>query len=358
MSSLLGHLYTRIKGSPEDVATLSLCYILENSEFARKGFSSFLSRIIGIDNFPELRFRTQVIGQNKERPDMAGYDDNNNELILIESKFWAGLTENQPLGYLKRLKENESTSKKVLVFICPENRKISLWGELLRICKLNYSNLEEETMQFTILVDGIYMTIVSWRTVTDLLMQILSSEHSILVGDLQQLQGLCEEMDDQAFIPFKPEDFGVDNARRIISYYNIVDKVADVLKIKMGATSKGLKATPQFAGYSRYLIINNYGISVQFNCRHWGDIAETPFWLTLKEIDRGTNSWIYPKDAHKKLGYFEYTIPRKLYLYDEHQALLIPLYTSPYKCEDDVIQELYEDIKYIFKQLGEVSEGS
>lgn len=215
MSSLLAHLHTRIKGSPEDVATLSLCYILENSKSARKAFSEYISQIIGIGNLPELNFRTQIIGDNSERPDISGYDFENNELVLCESKFWAGLTDNQPLGYIKRLRDNGVSAEKALIFICPHKRIISLWGELLRLCNISNTLIDEKAIQYRTIVDGVHMTIISWRTITDMLMHVLSSEHAQLVGDLQQLKGLCEEMDEHAFIPFVLEDFGIDKAKEL-----------------------------------------------------------------------------------------------------------------------------------------------
>ena len=114
MSSLLAHLHTRIKGSPEDVATLSLCYILENSKSARKAFSEYISQIIGIGNLPELNFRTQIIGDNVKGLIYQAMILNN-ELVLCESKFWAGLTDNQPLGYIKRLRDNGVSAEKALI---------------------------------------------------------------------------------------------------------------------------------------------------------------------------------------------------------------------------------------------------
>ncbi|TJX15148.1 hypothetical protein E9840_03535 [Tissierella creatinini] len=352
MSSLLAHLYTRIKGSPEDVATLSLCYILENSESARHAFTNYISNTLGITNFPKTHFKTQVVGSNKERPDLAGYDEDNNELILCEAKFWAGLTDNQPLGYIDRLRDNGVAASKVLIFICPNARIISLWDELLRICGIDNLFEKKESERYVTTIAGVHMAIVSWRSITDLLMQVLSSQHSTLVSDLIQLQGLCEEMDEQAFLPFKPEDFGLDKAKRFLSYYNIVDKVADILKSKMSASSKGLKATPQYAGYCRYLSYGNYGISVQFSCINWIGLAETPFWITIKEIIKD-NHWTYAKEAHEKLMSSGNGMKKKIYFNDANKEIIIPLYTSPYKVEDDVIRELYDEILSIFELLKE-----
>jgi len=350
MSSLLSHLYSRIKGSPEDVATMSLCYVLENSSSARQTFTSYLSSTLEIDSLPDLFFRTQVAGKNRERPDLVGFDGKFNELILCESKFWAGLTENQPLGYLRRLHENKVMENKALIFICPSARVISLWGELLRICEKDDILITGDKTSHHIKVNGIHMAIVSWRSVIDVLMQTLSAELSPLVGDLQQLQGLCETMDENAFSPFTPEDFGVDKAQRIINYYSIVDKVSAEMINRLGASTKGLKATPQRYEYSRYLSLSGFGISVKFSCKHWIEFAETPFWLTIKDIS--DDGWTFAASAHDKLRALENKVPKGMYIHEKWKELVIPLYAPASASESDVVDQLYNSTKDIFEKLG------
>ena len=86
------------------------------------------------------------------------------------------------------------------------------------------------------------MTIVSWRAIVNIIMQVLSEEHSPMVADLRQLQGLCERMDEEAFLPLTQEDFGIDRAQRILSFHNIVNKVADKLINNMGGIYKRLES--------------------------------------------------------------------------------------------------------------------
>jgi len=173
-----------------------------------------------------------VIEKDNERPDLAGIDTHNEEFLLCEAKFWAGLTANQPVAYLDRLRKNGDATHKSLVFICPKNRIISLWGELLRLCPQHDYQLEDELREpkYT-KIDGLSMAIVSWTSVIDILRQALSTEHSPLLNDLTQLQGLCDLMDENSFLLFVQEDFGVDRARRITSYYNIVDRATVIIRL-------------------------------------------------------------------------------------------------------------------------------
>jgi hypothetical protein len=353
MSSLLAHLYSRIKGSPEDVATMSLCYILENSLSARKVFSNYLSTVAGVEPFPDLFFSTQVVGEDKERPDLVGVDQNNNELLVCEAKFWAGLTVNQPLAYLKRLRENGNDDEKALVFICPHERIPNLWGELIRLCKnSDECSIKEEDGDRRVVVDGIPLGIVSWRAINQILMQALSAEHSPLVKDLYQLEGLCERMDQTAFKPFTPDDFGVDRAQRIRSYNYIVDRVADEMINKMNASTKGVKATPTKTGFVRYLGLPHYklGISIQINHEYWLNYAETPFWFTLRNAGKGY--WEYASETHETLRELEYSIPKRLFLDKTSGGILcIPLFAPPYAHEDEVVRSLMDSIKEVLDKL-------
>jgi len=305
-----------------------------------------MASLLQLQDFPELVFKTQVAGENKERPDLVGFDISGKELLICEAKFWAGLTENQPLGYLKRLSATENSTERALVFICPNKRVPALWGELARICGNNVSETNMTAGSYKTKVNGINMAITSWRSIIDILLQVLSAEHSPLVADLHQLQGLCDEMDEKMFIPFEPEDFGIDKARRITSFYDIVDKVADEIINKMNASSKGLKATSRRGEYIRYLGLPGYGISITYSCKYWMDKAETPFWLTIREVI--DNKWTNAEQAYIKLKPIENAFPKRLFI-SNYQELLIPLYAPAYRYESDVVKALYDSVNEIFE---------
>ena len=99
--SLLASLYSRIKGSQEDVATASLQYILSSSEHLNKAYNKLLSNALKLDIGSDVHYTCQSVGEDKERPDMSGVDLDGNEIILCEMKFYAGLTDNQPKACFK-----------------------------------------------------------------------------------------------------------------------------------------------------------------------------------------------------------------------------------------------------------------
>ena len=208
--SLLAHLYSRIKGSQEDVATVSLQYIISSSPQLNKAFNRLMSSSLGIDIEDDTTYSCQSVGENGERPDMSGANSEGEEIILCEMKFYAGLTSNQPNGYLERLiRENG----KALVFVCPEQRRVSLWNKITDLCREADRELTGEN-GFRVEVDGVAMAVISWAEIIEVLRRTASSVAVEALPDIAQLAGFCDMMDSTAFIPFASEDMGPDIARR------------------------------------------------------------------------------------------------------------------------------------------------
>lgn len=279
--SLLAHLYSRIRGSQEDVATIALQYLLSQSEDLNKSFTHCLSLSMEIPLDDSMEYTCQSVGDDNSRPDLSGIDKNGRETVFCEMKFYAGLTPNQPLAYLKRLAE---TGGKGLVFICPAARQTSLWTKLKEICSSqNFSVVNNRC----ICVDGIHMAILTWSEVIDQLRKTASAVSVEFLSDIQQLDGYCSQMDSDAFIPFTPEDLTADNAKRAERYYEVVDRTFDLLcdDDTIKTSKKGLKATAYRKGYTRGLYLDEFTISINYDRNLWKntDSLETPFWLSVRE---------------------------------------------------------------------------
>jgi len=124
-SSLLAHLTKNFAPHPENVATEALGHILAHSASARNGLTSILS---GTGISENLSYRTQQAeGDSLARPDLTGRDDQGRNVVLIEAKFWAGLTDNQPNTYIAMLADDVPST---LCFLIPQERMTSLWPEV------------------------------------------------------------------------------------------------------------------------------------------------------------------------------------------------------------------------------------
>ena len=223
--ALLAHLYSHIRGSQEDIATLSLQYLLMQSKDLNRAFTHRVSSIMHTQLDDEMKYMCQVVrsGEKKDRPDMSATDSQGIESVLFEVKFYASLTENQPLTYLDRIRENEG---KGLVFICPLSRRTSLWSKLIEIC----NGRKIEKLDFNcVKVDGVILSIMTWSEVIELLEHVSSSCAIEYSSDVSQLKEYCKMIDTEAFIPFSEEDLSAEMANKGERYYQIIDEVIDLL---------------------------------------------------------------------------------------------------------------------------------
>ena len=282
-NSLLAHLYSRIRGSQEDIATLSLQYLLSQSKPLNEAFTRQISELLGVDLGERLQYVCQAVGENNERPDMVGYDNVGHESVLCEMKFYAGLTANQPLGYLDRIENGGGAG---LIFICPQARQTSLWGKLLSICQ---SREIEKIGPKCVCVNGVRMAILTRAEVLENLYKIGLQAANNYVSDIQQLQGYCAQMDTDAFIPFVPEELSADTARKNQRYYDVVDEVTrricadqDVVAAKITT-----KATDRY--YEKRVDINGFKVSVIYDRDLWksNSSVDTPFWMSVYDYDWG-----------------------------------------------------------------------
>ena len=127
-ASLLSFIARRHTVGREDVATNALFFILSRSNSAKQALSELLGDKRGPLQVAAARpWGADALGAI---PDLACFDDNDDLVALIESKFWAGLTHHQPVTYWERLPVDRPA---VLLFLAPDYRidSGSLWEELV-----------------------------------------------------------------------------------------------------------------------------------------------------------------------------------------------------------------------------------
>jgi hypothetical protein len=288
MQSLLGQFYTRIKGSQEDIASEGLVYILNRSKAARDVIGRIIKSDLGLD-LPDLTYVSQNTGIKLERPDVTGCDDNGQERVIFEAKFWASLTDNQPVEYLNRLKENSA-----LIFVCPTLRVRPIFDAVLsRLRSASYNFIDKPEKHILNLEHNRYIIIKTWDEILGGIKLALSQDNNpSLLSDIDQIIGFCNTIDNEAFLPISSDDLSPKYARRINSYYDLIDKVTDELKKRKIADTVGLKATGQKYGYTRYFSVRNYGLALNVKFESWARDADTPFWVSIKEKTGKGNPWL------------------------------------------------------------------
>lgn len=347
--SLLAYLYPHIRGSQEDVATLSLCYLLQQSDPLRVSFTEVISRKLHVSLDEKTQYHTQASGEKKERPDLAGTDSTGRENVLCEMKFYAALTENQPNTYLDRLITEQGDG---LIFICPKARQTGLWMQLLDLCKSRSVKRMDDNSAF---IDGMPLAITSWLEVLDTLHETAIDKDPGILDDLHELQGFCQRMDSEEPLPFSPEDFGQDVARSIRRYQLIVDLTMEKLMShrELDPSTQNLRATPQKYGYTRYLNISSFGADFRYDYIFWANQrgSSTPFWIRF--IGRNFDHSKADEIARKLQS-----IPEYMKYWAGNDSPFLALIPKPYLPMDEVAADLCNQIIWYINFLNSSTEES
>lgn len=350
MESLLGQFYHRIKGSQEDIASEGLAYILNRSVNADKALLKFIENNCDL-LYSDLKYATQFVGEKLERPDISAFDIKEREVLTIEAKFWASLTDNQPVAYLERL---EGSS--VLMVLCPELRLKTLAAEIrIRLKDAGY-DINESTPEINIirfkLANEKNVLITTWTKILTLIrFQLIQDNEQALLSDIDQIIGLCNLIDRNSFLPIQSDDLSPSIPKKMSAYYNLVDKVIDEFKNENFANTDGLRSTPQRDGYTRFFIAEELGAALEISFLLWSQNADTPFWLRIALPTSNLWKWNNPelKEACRKVsGKLDYQSVN-----NPGNSFYFALYPKIGTTEDKVIQDLKFQIKAIIQSVAE-----
>ena len=203
--ALLARLAGQLGGLQETVATDGLGQLLADPEAAQALTAALRS---GVPELPgPLRFTTQAADEDT-RPDVVARDEAR-EVLHVEGKFWAGLTDAQARDrYLQRLAAEHHKAAPghpcpgVLLWVCPPRRADVLWPE---VCQVSGAARRpgDGRWWFADTPAGQVVALADWPTVLDALEPAGGAE---LAEDTRQLRALVHEVDAHAFLPWTHQD--------------------------------------------------------------------------------------------------------------------------------------------------------
>jgi hypothetical protein len=355
ISTLFGHIASHFTNKTENVATEALGYILRGSSVARDAVQTLLGHA-GMPIPGNLTYFNQVASDDQAQPDVVGLDELGKQHLVIEAKFWAGLTDHQPITYLKRLPKDGG----VLLFIAPAARQDLVWGELLRRCSdaslTGVSNaVGDHALRRYSMADGTHLALVSWRALLEYLIgRVEAAGDKRTLGDLEQLQGLCDAMDSTAFLPLTSEELtDTQRYRRITQFNDLIDELVPAL-VNLGvADIKGLTVVSRKGIYGKYMRFHGYGAYLSCDINRWANLAPAPFWLTFGQSFEGR----CPKEVREALATLTTQAPPQCFIVDK-DLLTIPLYVSPGLTKDEVKAEVLRQIAGIGQKLPQAKPGT
>ena len=342
--SVLAHVVLNGSMQGEPAATQALAHILNASPDLARAFVGMLHET-GIE-FEPGRVQAEL-GHEVDRPDMTVRDDHGRVRILVENKFWAGLTDAQPVSYLGDLPEDVPAA---LLFIVPRTRLPTVWNELERRCSEASLEWEDGVGSGAVTwarVDCKALLATSWAHVLQgLLNAAHSGDHDDIRHDVLQLRGLTDQMDAEAFLPLRGDEV-TDQAttRRLVNYSGLIEDITRQLRDKGIADTDGLRPTHGWYTIGRYLRMHGrFGLWLGIDFEVWGEVGITPLWWVFNDGDWSGVAGRFPTVR---------TLFDDVRHYEDHGSLYIPIRLAIGVERDRVIEHAVEQMSAIADTLLE-----
>jgi hypothetical protein len=336
--SILGDMALQFVEKREVLATAGLGHFLKGSPIARESLLHLLAEH-GIDLPRDLAYRNEDVVHGAEgRPDIVGVAESRRYLIR-EGKFWASLTDAQPIRYLESL-----APEGCLLFIAPGKRAETLWAELQRRCEQAGWPLPERAqgsdLRLGKVQDSWWLGVVSWRHLLEAIRRALEDgRDSRRVADVDQLASLCEMEDDEAFLPLTSMDLSQPTPMRLYQFMDLVRKV------KQHGLGTGLfqpstlKTGGTIGQYVQYIAAGDYQIAVFVDLKRWARQRMTPLWLEVA-VDPGHT-----------LGYLEVERPPRVFYDGSAGRPVVPLTLQLHAEEDAVVADIINQISDVLEHI-------
>jgi hypothetical protein len=280
--TLLAHVAQMSTIQLENLATSALYFLLTRYPLAAQGFINLAKQAAPF--IPDsIQFKTQARWEDAGIPDMVG-THSDVEVLLVESKFWAHLTSNQPVTYIKRLSPSVGG---LLLFICPTERFTRLWAEITNRCLSKKIMLSATThlspgFQVSTIDDQTRLAILTWDVLLSSLESVLATAvQSTGVADVDQLRGLCERIDQEELKGLDLLDPVISGDQWKQDLNRMVDDIVDVLVARSHGPAGRYRATPGQGYYKRYMTFHGMvNWCVEWNLEYLGRFGQSCLWLT------------------------------------------------------------------------------
>ena len=323
-----------LRGRTEDVAVEALGHILSTSEAARAALSDIVA--VGDEAVgPIVRVQTQDTGVQGARPDLAGFDERGLDRVLIEAKFAASLTKNQPVAYLQRLQRLPDGRPTVLLFVSPVARVESLWAELRR--RASESRIALESLHKA---GGVWRAVVaggrtrlmltSWKVLLDRMsVRVEAADDSQTEADVRQLRGLAVREEDSVFRPVRPEELRDElSPLLVLLLKGVIDVAVDRATRGRVATKPQKKSQPW--GYGQWLRLARADVWFGIHFDRWvrSPTALLWLWFSRKSLEAR-------REARVALEALRSKRPRELF--DDGEGGLLVSVPLPLRVESDAL---------------------
>ena len=145
-----------------------------------------------------------------------------------------------------------TAQKGVLLFVAPAQRIESLWAELRKLAKVTQPRPDDEETEFKRVMAGKrHLMLTSWKHLLECL-ETAGDSHSR--SGIQELRGLADQLDQDAFLPIRPDEFAPEIPRRLLNLNTLLYDAVTRAKNE-GWINEGSRVASQSTGYGKYVLL-------------------------------------------------------------------------------------------------------
>jgi len=301
MKSILSDVVSKYSRHTENICSESLALIINQSPQLQHAWNELIKDKSNtkIQLTADFKFLTQVTSKKDTAiPDLE-IKAHADSMYLVEAKFWAGLTDQQPNTYIKRIQEKENGA---LIFLAPERRIPSLKIEAKKRLVEEFKVSDVENGNGYILDDGaIAVLFLSWSEVLNTLWacaSALTSDDFNSLHNLFQLKSLVQKLDSEGFFPFDPVLFTPAAAKQR-------DQLVDLLDALIKGTPELVKDKLSYGG-GKYAVQDFFRINgklggyLMYSSEYWMKYHVSPIYFCLDLKNWTTKESVPPIDEIRR----------------------------------------------------------
>ncbi len=340
--TILAHVAWMLRGSFEDLAVEALGYILNHSKTATQALEEVL-RDGGTEVSPIRFVQTQAMEVTGATPDLACLDKDGKRHVLIEAKFDAMLTRNQPVQYLRHLPSDRTS---VLLVVAPKRRLEPLWAEMTELVrKTDDFTVAAETTSAGLMrarvSDASALMLITWEYLLHkLAMRADEEDEEDTLRSIAELRGVVEYEALNAWEVPSGDLAELDELERK-RFKDLIDGTMRAGAREEWASIKGFGPGGGVTGYIRYFAIGQVSVWFGYDLRLW-EAYGGPLWFgfqtsaqrhiaTVRESLRELcaerpQDFLHDVPAwSQRRDYIRIEMPRRGELPDVSEALLVQL---------------------------------
>jgi hypothetical protein len=340
----LSFIADRYHRKTEDVASDVVTYLI--NEFpVQDAIRAFLTTI-GFQNSPASFFAIPRKSGEYGVPDIRLRESGGEVEIILENKFWARLTPNQPCGYLREI------DVELVLFVVPKSRVRRIWKKVCSCCELDemcgpITDIVGYPLHPLGRVREKYVAVISWDNLIDVFKHDTENTPDIQVF-VEQLSKLCEVEETMEIRNISADHVGERAkfiAEDVYKFMRLVKPIVEAAQEK-GFFSAAEKQDKSARGDARgnffigiWGVLGAWDAWVGFDARVWAKHGETPIW-----IECGSRWNI--RDLKKLLP-----DPGALSWFEDEDQIVVPIRLEPDADQETIIDSAVEQIGRVKKLL-------